>query len=261
MRLDYPWRHKQAEVPVRGQPCLAVAGSARSAGQITGPSEGVQDPARKTWRVSFGGNIVRVQPSKSIVLTAVLTSLALTMLVACGQFFPSASQIVALQISPLNTVIMPAATQQYTATATYGNNTTGDATSTVTWSSSTANIATIATTGLATAGTTLGTTTITAKSGSVIASTGLTVSNQTVTSLTVSPSSVSLTAGSTQQLTATANLSNNGTSNVTSSATWSSSNTAVATVSGGLVTGVATGTATITATYGGQSASATASVQ
>lgn len=180
---------------------------------------------------------------------------------ACGQFFPAADAIVALQISPLNSVIMPKGTQQYTATATYGNNTTGDATSTVTWSSSSSNIATISSAGLATGGSTLGTTTITAKSGSVIANTGLTVSNQTVISLSVSPNTLVLTSGTTQQLTATATLSNNGTQDVTGSATWSSSNTAVATVTGGLVTGVSTGSATITATYGGQTGSASASVQ
>jgi len=195
----------------------------------------------------------------SILLIAVAVLLFLP---ACGQFFPPADQIVALTISPLNTVIMPAATQQYTATATFGNNTTGDATSMVTWSSSATNIATIDSgTGLATAGSTLGTTTISAKSGSVIANTGLTVSNQTVISLSVSPNTVSLTAGSSQQLTATATLSNNGTQNVTGSATWSSSNTSVATVTGGLVTAVASGSATITATYGGQTGSASVTVQ
>jgi trimeric autotransporter adhesin len=193
----------------------------------------------------------------SILLIAVAVLLFLP---ACGQFFPAADAIVSLQLSPLNTVIMPSGTQQYTATATFGNNTTGDATSQVAWSSSSSNIATVNTTGLATAGKTLGTTTITAKSGSVIASTGLTVSNQTVISLAVSPNTVSISSGSSQQLTALATLSNNGTQDVTGSATWSSSNTAVATVSGGLVTGVSIGSATVTATYGGQTGSASVSV-
>ena len=195
----------------------------------------------------------------SILLIAVAVLLFLP---GCGQFFPSANQIVSLTLSPLNSVIMPSGTQQYTATATFGNNTTGDATDTVTWSSSTSTIATINTTGLATAGTTLGTTTITAKSGSVVASTGLTVSNQTVISLAVTPNTVSISSGATQQLTATATLSNNSTQIVTSSATWNSGNTSIATVSAtGLVTGVATGTTTVTATYGGQTGSASVSVQ
>jgi hypothetical protein len=203
-------------------------------------------------RLSF----LRLPCSISLIAIA-----AFLFLPGCGQFFPPADQIVSLQISPLNTVIMPSGTQQYTATATFGNNTTGDATNTVTWTSSATNIANINTAGLATAGTTLGTTTITAKSGSVVASTGLTVSNQTVNSVTVTPSTLTLTSGQTQQLTAQATLSNNGTQDVTGSATWSSSNTAVATVSGGLVTAVASGTATITATYGGKSGTCTVTVQ
>jgi len=210
----------------------------------------------KIWFVSPRFSVLALASSLLLVAVGVLLFLP-----ACGQFFPPADQIVALQISPLNSVIMPNGTQQYTATATFGNNTTGDATSKVTWSSSVNNIATINSAGLATGGSTLGTTTITAKSGGVIANTGLTISNQTVISVTVSPNTLFLTAGSSQQLSAMATLSNNGTQDVTGSATWSSSNTGVATVSGGLVTGVITGSATITATYGGQTGSAAVTVQ
>lgn len=180
----------------------------------------------------------------------------------CSGFFPSADTITSITISPLNAMIAPAGVQQYTATGTFGNNTTGDVTGQVDWTSSATNIATINSAGLATAGSQLGTTTISAKSGSVIAQTGLTVSNSTVTSVTVSPSSVSLIAGQNQQLAATANFSNNSSSNVTNSATWNTSASSVATVSNtGLVTAVATGTATITASYGGQSGNATVTVQ
>ncbi len=158
-------------------------------------------------------------------------------------------------------MIAPTKTLQYTATATYGNNTTGDATSQVTWASSATNVATINTAGLATA-VALGTTTISASSGSIKAQTGLTVSNQTVISVSVSPSSVSLISGQFQQLTATATFSDNSTSDVTSSATWSSNATTVATVSStGLVTAVSSGTAVISASYGGQAGSATVTVQ
>jgi hypothetical protein len=183
-------------------------------------------------------------------------------LTACGNFFPSANAITSITLSPLNAMVAPGGVQQYTATGTFGNNTTGDVSSQVTWGSSATNIATINGTGLATAGSTLGTTTISAKSGSVFAQTGLTVSNSTVTSVTVSPSSLSLIAGQTQQLSATANFSNNSSSNVTNSATWNSSSTSVATVSStGLVTAVATGTATVTASFGGQAGNATVTVQ
>lgn len=70
-------------------------------------------------------------------------------------------------------------------------------------------------------------------------------SNVPVTGVSVSPTSVSITAGGTSQLTMTIAPSNAINQNVT----WSSSNTAVATVStSGLVTAVSSGTATITVT-------------
>jgi uncharacterized protein YjdB len=80
-----------------------------------------------------------------------------------------------------------------------------------------------------------------------------------VTGVTVSPTSASVSAGLSTQLTANIQPSNATNQNVT----WSSSNTAVATVSAtGLVTGVAAGTATITVTTqdGGKTATATITV-
>ena len=64
------------------------------------------------------------------------------------------------------------------------------------------------------------------------------------TGVSVSPSTASVEAGSTVQLTETVTPSNATDKTVS----WSSSNTAVATVSGGLVTGVSAGSATITVT-------------
>ncbi len=69
--------------------------------------------------------------------------------------------------------------------------------------------------------------------------------NVAVSSVSVSPTSATITVNSTQQLTATVAPSNATNKNVS----WSSSNTSVATVnSSGLVTGVAAGSATITVT-------------
>jgi len=82
----------------------------------------------------------------------------------------------------------------------------------------------------------------------------------TLTSITVSPSSASISAGSTQQFTAMGIYSDNSTQDLTSTATWSSSATSVATVSGGLASGVAAGTATITATSGSVSGTASLTV-
>jgi uncharacterized protein YjdB len=74
---------------------------------------------------------------------------------------------------------------------------------------------------------------------------GSAAANVPVTGVTLSPSTLSLSPGSTGQLTATVAPTNATNKNVT----WSSSNTAIATVSSsGLVTAIAAGTATIAVT-------------
>src|SRR2546427_381032 len=74
-----------------------------------------------------------------------------------------------------------------------------------------------------------------------------------VASVTVTPASGTVSAGSSLQLTATPK-DGNGNPLVGRTVTWQSSNTAAATVNGsGLVSGVAAGSATITATSEGQS--------
>jgi acid phosphatase len=74
-----------------------------------------------------------------------------------------------------------------------------------------------------------------------------------VASVTVTPASATVSAGSSVQLTATPKDAN-GNPLVGRTVTWQSSNTSAATVnSSGLVTGVAAGSATITATSEGQS--------
>ena len=83
----------------------------------------------------------------------------------------------------------------------------------------------------------------------------------TLSSITVSPASPSITAGATQQFSATGNYSDGTTKDLTATATWSSASTSVATVSAsGLATGVAAGTSNISATFGGVVGTATLTV-
>ena len=189
---------------------------------------------------------------------AVVAVLVAVTLGGCSGFFPGKNTIVSLSLSPSGAFVKPQATQQFTATATFGNSSQGDVTDQVAWTSSQTGIATIdPSSGLAT-GVALGTTTITAKSSNnVTATTTLTVSNKTVTSLTINPQNftISLSQGQRQQYTATANFSDGSFSNVTSQAGWTSSVTSVATItSGGLATPLSIGSTTIGASYGGQSA-------
>jgi len=184
-------------------------------------------------------------------------SLVLALLIAgvgCGQFFPSSTTITALQVSPSNATVAPGVTQQYTATATYGNNSTADVTSQVTWSATPTSVATISSTGLLT-GVSLGTATVKAQSGSVIGNTGVTVTTKQITSVTIAPltQTLSLSIGpTTVQFTATATYQDGSTGDVTAVATWNSLPSSVASISStGLATAASIGTSTVTATSGG----------
>jgi uncharacterized protein YjdB len=83
-----------------------------------------------------------------------------------------------------------------------------------------------------------------------------------LTGVSVTPASITLSAGATQQLTVTGTYSDGSTKSLTANATFASDTPATATVSspGGLVTAVAAGTARITATVSGKSASTSVTV-
>jgi len=189
---------------------------------------------------------------------------------ACGKFFPDAGTLVAITISPSNPTIQPGKTQQFTATGTYGDNSTKDISSSVTWSSSNANAATINSSGLATAGTSIGvTTTITAKSGNQTASTTLTVSNQSSNGLNIACATGCISGQGTGTFTAllssgSVTFTATDTNNNAVSPTWSSSNTAVASFSNsgtGVARLLSVGQTTITAQSNGASGSVTLTVQ
>lgn len=162
--------------------------------------------------------------------------------------------VTGVSVSPNSAIVGLGATQQLSATLTPANATN----QAVTWTSSNTAVASINATGVVT-GVATGTSTITAKTadGNKTATATITVSAISVASVSVSPTTASLFAGKTQQLTATiapANASNK-------TVTWTSSNTAVATVnSSGLVTTVAAGTATITAKTQDGNKTATATI-
>jgi uncharacterized protein YjdB len=79
-----------------------------------------------------------------------------------------------ITIAPANASIRSGQTQQYTATATYSDNSTKDVTTSTTWSSNSTAVATISSSGLATAVST-GSTTISASFSGLSVSTSLTV--------------------------------------------------------------------------------------
>ena len=140
-------------------------------------------------------------------------------------------------------------TEQLSATGLLSDGTTEDLTNAVTWASSSGGVASVSSSGLATALTT-GVTSVTATYLSLISNTkSLDVIPAVLQSLSLSVPSSSLPKGESQQLTATGLLSDGTTEDLTGSVTWSTSTPSTMSVSpSGLATAVGTGVATITAT-------------
>jgi len=169
-----------------------------------------------------------------------------------------------ITVSPSTASIAKGTAQQYRADGTYSDNSVKDITTDVTWSSSSTSNATISNAsgdkGNAT-GAGLGTATITATQGSTSGTASLTVTAATLQSLAVSPNTVSVAAGRSQQFTATGTYSDGSTQNLTTSVTWNSASTDIATVSNasgskGLATTIKKGDTTIAAAIGGLTSTA-----
>ena len=185
--------------------------------------------------------------------------LCFSFLVGCGG--SSGVTLTGVAVTPASASIAAGATQQFTATGMYSDNSTKDLTSSATWASASTSVATISASGLATAVAT-GSTNITATAaGKTSAPATLTVTAPTVVSIAVTPATASIVVGNTQQFTATATYSDKSTKDITSTATWSSATSGVATNPvAGLATGVGAGTSAITAASGGVTSSPAATL-
>ena len=168
-----------------------------------------------------------------------------------------------IAVTPANASVPLGTLTQFTATGTYSDGSTQNLTSTVTWSSSNTTTATITAAGVVTALTLNGTTTITAKSGTVSGSTGLTVVAATLTSIEISGApTVTIANGTSYQFTAWGFYDDGSKHNITLLATWASSEVTVATIASGpgRAQAVGSGMTTITATLGSVSGMATLDV-
>ena len=187
--------------------------------------------------------------------------LLLIVLLACGDVGTTPTTPVATSITLSATSLSFASlgqTQQLTATVKDQNGTTMSGAS-VTWTTSSAPVATVSSTGLVTA-IRNGTATITATSGSLNA-VGTVIVSQVATNIELSDTALSLSSlGDTTQLTAKVK-DDNGNEISEAAVTWQSSNDAVATVSStGLVTAIASGSATVTATSASLNATSSVTV-
>jgi hypothetical protein len=165
---------------------------------------------------------------------------------------PSAKTLKSISVGPSSANIVEGATQQFTATGTYGNGSTANVSPTASWTVATPSIATINSSGLTT-GVAAGSTMVTASLSGIRGNAPLNVTAAVrLTSISVTPSSASIAAGSAQQFTATGTYSDGSTANVSSSASWTVATPAVATInSSGLSTGVASGSSMVTASLSG----------
>lgn len=224
---------------------------------------------------------IRVLPKIKFVSTAAIALVAVIVcllpLASCGGGSSNSSNtstgptLTSVGITPVTPSVNVGGTQQFTATATYSDNSTQDVTTLATWTSATTSVATVQTTGQASPGLA---TAIKVGSSSIEATYqgrgGSTTLNVVVapvlTSLSISPTSSNVNVGATLQFNATAGYSDGSTQTVTSSAAWSSSDSTIASIqttgqtTPGLASGAQPGNVNITATYGGIAAVTTLNV-
>jgi len=165
----------------------------------------------------------------------------------------TSTSLQSIAISPAVASIAIGNRTQFTAIGTFSDTTTQDLTSQVTWASATQAVGIISSGGSAT-GLSAGATQISASLNGISSpSSTLAVTSATLQSIAIAPLSATVTAGVTQQWTATGTFSDGTIQDVTTSVRWSSSSTNVATIgaSTGLATGISRGSTTITATQGG----------
>lgn len=214
---------------------------------------------------SGGNGLATAVAAGSSVITAALGSIS-----GSTTLTVTTPALTAISVTPTNPTVLAGATQQFVATGTFADGSTQTLTTSATWSSSAANVATISnaanSNGLATA-VAAGSTTISAAVGAVTGSTTLTVSGgaPTLSSIAVTPAAPSIGVGSTKQFVATGTYSDGSTQVLTNTVTWASATPSVATISNatgtnGLATAVAVGTSHITATSGGVSGATTLTV-
>jgi len=204
-------------------------------------------------------------PTKGLAKALVAGSSTITAtsgaIVAMAALTVTSATLNSINVTPVNLSVPLGVLQQYTATGSFSDGTTQDITNIVTWTSSGTNIASITTSGLATA-LNLGTVTITATSGATSANTSLNVNAANLASLVVTPGNSTIAPGTGQKFNAVGTFNDGGTRNLTGQVVWSSSNTGVATIGAGNGTAkaVATGTTFITATLGSTMASTSLNV-
>lgn len=167
---------------------------------------------------------------------------------------------VSIAVTPANTSVPKGESQQYIATTTYSDGTTGDQTKEVTWASTAPAVATIGNAddnkGKASA-VEIGNTEISATDGSISGKTGLTVSSATLQSIQVTSECTKLPVGYRVKFLARGVYSDFSNKDISADVDWSTLTPAVATVNNtgsakGEVTTVAVGSTSVRASLTGR---------
>jgi trimeric autotransporter adhesin len=175
----------------------------------------------------------------------------------------TSATLVSIDVTPANPSVANGLTAALQATGVYTDNSTHDLTSSVTWGTSVAGVASVSnasgSNGLATT-MSPGLTTVTATFGAVSGSTNLTVTAASLVSLAVTPVNSSIAKGLKSQFAAIGTYTDNSTQVLTAQVMWSSSDPAVTSMSNasgyeGLGTALTSGSVTISATLGGTTGS------
>jgi hypothetical protein len=146
---------------------------------------------------------VRPESGNAITIHTVNASVAAD---SATQLHANPATVATITVLPTDQTLASDTAVQFAATAIYTDGTTQDITAQVTWTSSNTNTALISSSGLALTEIP-GSTTITARSGSVIgtATISATLDPIVVTSIATTPGNQAVTAGGTEQYAATAN--------------------------------------------------------
>ncbi len=209
-----------------------------------------------------------------LVLSVLISLLLLALSAGCSGFFinPSLSSI---YINPASATVAVSNTVQMIAYGTYSDGSQSQITgSSVGWSSSNTDVATVTSPGGLVTGVATGTATMTASAQGVSATANVSVTLANINTLVITTTQGSTTPISTATLSGApatlqfyAYANSNPANDVTDAVTWSSSNTSVATISSGLssgnglVTSVAAGTTNITASTFNSTTGATVNSQ
>ena len=246
-------------IPIGGQYQLTLTGtySDGSTPPITsGATWSSSDPTLASVDPATG-NVTGVANSNNNPVTITATYGGQT---TTAQVFVSAAVPESLQLTPATASIASGTTLQYSVNEIYSDGSIQPVTAGLSWVSSSASVASISSTGLAT-GLAPGQATITVAYGSLSTTAALTVTPATLTAIVVTPATTVVGVNGDVQFTATGVFTDNSTQDLTSQATWSSSQAAYALInSSGVATGLAAGATTITASFDGVSGTATLTV-